>query len=476
MLNRSVYVCAMCLLGVTCLVIPLLAEADDPPQFRYIPPQTAYEDEVFILDLSQFIWFYPNGSGGNLSYSDDSPLVETDPVTGLLVWDTPEDSHVGEHFITVTATDELGRTAQQEIKIEVPHDCLPYWFPFDCVQHLIQGVPFRLNASVEVCDYCYEDGIEFIYTNDNQDLFVIDPHSGLIEFTPTNEQVGNWSVTITVTDGEGERDSTLVKFIVTNINDPPRLVPLDMQVMTEGEPYSLKLMANDPDLETRLVDADVKVDRDEALTFEGGLHGWEVNPVTGVFNYTPTNDDARNRTLSVTFNITDAYGGEDSMVVVFRVVNVEQPPLVQVVGIVDDQILDRNHKVSLMAVTKDEWGEDWGVQFLWYMDDKYLGEGKALTWKPPYDGKGRTRLRLVVVNETNHRIDTSVNVTLTEGSTPDPMTRTIYWGIGVSLILTGAVMIATLVVRRRADMRGPAEGHGPGSEGGLVDRRDDEAR
>jgi hypothetical protein len=442
----------MCLLGVVLASFPAMTGAGDPPELGYIPPLTAYEDQVFTLDLSVFLkgeWH--DGSGGNLTYQDDSPLVDTDPVTGLMVWDAPGEADVGDHFITVTVTDGEGRTDAREIRITVVHDCQGFRFPSFEVQNLTQGVPFRLDASVVHCELCYDDDW-FTYSNDHHELFVIDPYTGLIDLTPANDQVGNWTVTLTATDAGGERDSAVVHLDVANVNDPPRMMALGGLLMTEGEPFLVQLQAMDPDLEPRLVDPLVPVDPGERLTYGGGLPGWEVDPASGTFAYTPSNDDAFDRTLPVTFNVTDASGEVDGVTTVLRVRNVEQPPVAAIEGLVEGQKCDRNLKVELAGLALDEWGRPWGVQHLWYLDGEYLGEGETLTWKPPYDGNGPVTLRLVVVNRTNHRVETHMNVTLTHPDYPGEVHPAVYVVASVALMAAGALMTARLMVRRRSAM------------------------
>jgi len=458
------YLCVICLLGVTFLILPMADGADDPPKLHYIPPQEAYEGEVFTMNISAYIeWMSPEG---NLTFRDDSPLVETDPVTGILVWDSPGFDDVGEHFITITMTDDRGRSSQQEFKIIVYHVCPGLHLSIIERQSLTQGIPYKMDFSAYADESCIDLIPGLSYINDHHELFVIDPVTGIISFTPTNKQVGNWSVIITTTDTEGAYDSRSIVFSIENSNDPPVCGPVVTKVMTEGETFQLHLAARDPDMDARLVDGNLSVDPDEALTWGGGLPGHEVDPVSGLFEYTATNDDARNHTLIVTFNVTDAQGASDSIRVAFRVRNVVQPPTVEIIGLVEGQKVDRNVKVILMASAVDEWGEPWGVQFLWYMDGDYLGNGQVFTWKPPYDSEGRANVRLVVVNETNERVEAAVGVKIILRDYGNPSMVYMFTGIGLLLLAAGIFMTGWLVVRRMAskgsyenDLRGgPGEG------------------
>lgn len=459
------YLCVMCLLGVIVLITPLVDGEGDPPKLRYIEPQDANEDDVFTLDISAYAeWMYLEG---NLTYTDDSPLIETDPITGLMVWDTPTNADVGEHFLIVTITDELGRSAQQEIKITVYGGCNGPDFPYFGVQELAQGIPYEMDFSISEDEDCIDHIPGLTYSNDHKELLVINPVTGIISFTPTNEQVGNWSIIITAMETDENTYSRRYFFTIANSNDPPVCGPVDTKVMTEGEAFRLQLSAHDPDLDPRIIDGNLSVDPNENLTWSGGLPGHEVDPVSGLFEYTPTNDDSRDRTLRVTFNVTDAQGASDSIQVVLRVRNVVQPPSVEIVGVVEGQKVDRNLKYQLEARTVDEWGGPWGVQFLWYVDGDYLGNGRTFTWKPPYDGKGPAEVRLLVVNETNERVETSVDVTIHNRDYQNPLTGYIFAGMGLLLLAAGIFMVGWLMVRRMAS-KGPL---GDDLKGGFGEER-----
>jgi hypothetical protein len=386
----------------------------------------------------------------------------------MLVWDTPQAKDGGEHYITVTITDENGTSIQQEIKITVYHHCHGPCFPMLEVQRLTQGVPYEVDMSVSWDEGCSDHIYDLTYSNDHRELFVIDPVTAIISFTPTNEQVGNWSVTITITDDEGSSDSRWYHFSVENSNDPPVCGPVHTRIMTEGQVFQLQLVAQDPDMEARMVDENLSVDPDEKLTWSGGLPGHEVDAASGMFEYTPTNDDSRNRTLTVTFTITDALGASDSIQAVIRVRNVVQPPTVEILGLVVGQKVDRNVKIQLEARTIDEFGEPWGVQFLWYLDGDYLGNGRNFTWKPPYDGNGWADVRLVVVNETNERVDVSVDVTIYHRDYGNPSVAYMFAGIGLLLLAAGIFMTGRLVVQRmtskglyKDDLKGGPSKDGP---------------
>ncbi len=77
--------------------------------------------------------------------------------------------------------------------------------------------PFFLVVSAHDAD-------QLTYTDDSQ-LFDIDASSGQISFTPTNDDVGEHTVTITAMDGKGGMDNETFLLTVVNVDDPPVPVP-----------------------------------------------------------------------------------------------------------------------------------------------------------------------------------------------------------------------------------------------------------
>ena len=112
------------------------------------------------------------------------------------------------------------------------------------------------NCTVEVTDpdagstqFDYES---FFFTNVT--LFVIDPYTGLINFTPNSSHVGNHSFQLTVMDRSGCSNHADVQSIILeilNLNDPPYLVqPIPNQSWNQDSTlaaFDLDTYFDDPD-------------------------------------------------------------------------------------------------------------------------------------------------------------------------------------------------------------------------------------
>ena len=126
----------------------------------------------------------------------------------------------------------------------------------------------------------------------------IHPESGVFTWTPTEAQgPGSYPVTIRVTDDGSPSLSASETFIITvnEVNRPPVLGPIGAKSVNARQLLTFTASASDPDLPPN------------ALTFsldEGSPAGAQIDPVTGVFTWTPTTDQAP-ALLSVTIVVTD---------------------------------------------------------------------------------------------------------------------------------------------------------------------------
>jgi cell division protein FtsN len=106
--------------------------------------------------------------------------------------------------------------------------------------------------------------------SDDTELFNIEPQTGKILFTPTNDDVGEHDVEITVDDGQTVDNSVseVFKFVVQNTNDPPEtpqiISPVDGNTYITDTLIEFKGTAEDPDLNI--------VDSDDWLSYE-----WTTN-------------------------------------------------------------------------------------------------------------------------------------------------------------------------------------------------------
>ncbi|MDA1274719.1 MAG: immunoglobulin domain-containing protein [Verrucomicrobia bacterium] len=126
----------------------------------------------------------------------------------------------------------------------------------------------------------------------------IDPASGIFTWTPTEAQGPSTnSITVVVTDDGPGTLSASQSFTVRvfEINSPPVLAPIPNQAVASGQPFSRTVAATDPDLPANALSY--------SLPF-GGPAGSSINPVTGVFSWTPDAFSGAS-TNSITVQVSD---------------------------------------------------------------------------------------------------------------------------------------------------------------------------
>ena len=102
--------------------------------------------------------------------------------------------------------------------------------------------------------------------------------TGLLQGTPTNDNVGTHNIVVRVTDEAGVSAEKNFNLTVNNVNDPPSLE----EIPVNQDTFSYQLTASD-------IDADVV---NETLTYTGlNIPSWLTVSSSGLLTGTPSNDD-----------------------------------------------------------------------------------------------------------------------------------------------------------------------------------------
>ena len=143
--------------------------------------------------------------------------------------------------------------------------------------------------------------------------------SGLITGTPTNDDVGDHTVTVQVTDSAGESDTKTFTLTVNNTNDAP-LIQVDdtdgaLADAFDGSGFSHQLFVTDVDVGDRHT---YSISSDEDISW------LSLNPETGLLTGTP--DDEHVGVYNITFSVEDAAGAASvSNAISLTVQNVNDP-------------------------------------------------------------------------------------------------------------------------------------------------------
>ena len=237
-----------------------------------------------------------------LSYSLDAgaPVgASIDPVSGVFTWTPTEAQGPSTNWVTVRVTDNgpPPLSAFRTITIVVNEvNVAPVLAPISN-KTINAGnlLTFTVSATdhdipVETLTYSLGSGAPTGAT--------IGPSTGVFTWTPTKAQgPATYPVTIRVTDnGIPSLSATqTISIVVTTVNTAPVLSPVGNKTIDEGTLLSFTVSG---------ADADVPV---QTLTYSldaGAPAGVSINPVTGLFTWTPTEAQGPG-TYPVTIRVTD---------------------------------------------------------------------------------------------------------------------------------------------------------------------------
>ena len=285
-----------------------VANVNDKPVITSSPITVATEDSVYNYTLSAT----DVDKGDTLTYSAKTlpSWLSLDAATGL-VSGTPSNDDVGTHTVSLSVTDSAKASDSQlfTITVENVNDA-----------PVISSTPITTATEDSLYNYTLsatdvDKGDTLTYSAKTLPSWLsLNTATGLVSGTPSNDDVGSHTVSLTVTDGEKETDSQMFSITVENVNDAPVISSTPITTATEDSVYNYTLSATD-------------VDKGDTLTYSAKtLPSWlSLNTATGLVSGTPSNDDVGTHTVSLT--VTDSAKETDSQLFSITVENVNDAPV-----------------------------------------------------------------------------------------------------------------------------------------------------
>jgi len=230
---------------------------------------------------------------------------------------------------------------------------------------------------------------------------------GLIGFTQLANQNGTADITIQVTDAIGATATNTITVVVNAMNDAPVLGAIGDQTVNEATPLTFTASATDIDTPP------------DTLTYSldgGAPAGAAIDPLTGVFGWTPVEADGPG-TYSVTVRVTDDGTPtlDDSETITITVDEVNVAP---VLGAIGDQTVDEGTPLTFTAGATDT---DLPANGLTYSLDAGAPAGATLdpltgafSWTPVEgDGPGTYPVTVRVTDDGAPNLDAAETITIT---------------------------------------------------------------
>lgn len=258
----------------------------------------ATDDDLLIPDESVYdesiIFSYVNSTGDIPSWlSLISGSEAGNSYTSYLRF-TANSDIAGDYVINVSARDANNYSiSSKTFNITVITNTAPYWVNLNSTFYGNESTEFYLNLSEYVND---SDGDSLTFSSSNLSYFPgfnIDSDTGVINFTPSNLDVGFQQIYFNVTDGKTP-NSTLVYFNISNLNNAP-YIEKPLTVVNASRDINSNINATEDNYTTITIwiqDDDFKIPQDqkiyynESITLNVSIQG----PDTNLFSFSKDND------------------------------------------------------------------------------------------------------------------------------------------------------------------------------------------
>ncbi len=307
-----------------------VGQGNRPPVFNPPnPPTTAVEDLAYIFppvvtdpDLGDVATVSITSQPGGMAIID-----------GLLRW-VPTNAQVGARAATLRATDLAGATADLSFTVTVANTNDP---------PRITSTPVTVGTEDAAYTYAVtavddDAGDSRIFSLTTAPLGMgIGPTSGVITWTPTQEQVGMHPVVAVVTDAAGASASQSFVVAVSNVNDPPVFLGVAPTTARVGIEYVYAPEVRD-------------YDPGDTVTILGTTLGTGATLSAGTLRWRPTAADVGTRTFVLTAR--DSANAATTRTWTVTVAPDTTPPSVEVTT--SPRVVDPGQSVTVTVVATDD--------------------------------------------------------------------------------------------------------------------------
>jgi len=209
-----------------------------PVQIRpFKDNKTAYED----IEYREQYWNFGWDTNTTWTWTTDKDWIYFDQKTKEL-YGTPDNTELGHTTVELNLTDSEGHFSSRQFKIIV-WNTNPNLIGTD-ITEINQGEYYETDYN---CDDDGQGDVTY-YLSSDAEWLTMNYLSGIMNGTPTNDDVGTITVTVSVHDGNEGWDSRQFDITVLNINDAPIIITEDITSINQDESIVRKYIAEDIDL------------------------------------------------------------------------------------------------------------------------------------------------------------------------------------------------------------------------------------
>jgi hypothetical protein len=363
-----------------------------------------------------------------LSWSDNTSTINVTS-TGLISF-TPT-GEVRNETINISVSDLAGSTDWRLVFLEIRNNSPPFFN--QTLPHLncSEGQSCFLNVSYYADEFDPDDNVSSYAASvvgGSVTGFSIDSVTGVINFTPLQSEIGNYTLNVTIADSRSATAWQLFNLTINNTEDAPVWITYDFsgETIVEDHTFNFLLYADDPDL--------LLNNSSESLTFSSNLSWVSISPesTTGnrtrsLLSFTPNSTQDGDHVIRL--NVTDTTGRSAFVDVSFTIYNDTLPPEVnqfRPYGGVNDALVDGWFENSMdltvdsvtfpenttnlifkVNATDDETPVN-QLLYTWYYDSELIQGPSTLN---------QTNLSFDFLSNGSHQVQVVINDTRLESTT-----------------------------------------------------------
>ena len=415
--------------GITSTDIMNVTVSNVPPTANAGEESVALEDEVFTLsganstdtasDMNNLTYLWDLNESDGVNFTDHNGMIITCSF-----------SDRGTYIATLRVIDDNGEYSDANVKIRIinvrPSAIMPYdnlSVSEDEIIYLNGSLSTDSTSDMETLYYAWEvdNGIELdgVVTN--------------ITFTDP----GIYNITLTVTDDDGDFDTTTVSFNVTNVQPVARLA--DVGEVKEGEVVVFNASGSH-DTQSDMRRLRYLWD----LDYDGRDFSEDITNNSYMVEHTYTTSGER----KVMMKVVDDNEAFDTTIITFSVLNVKPEAIL---NITSTTITTGDTLLFDGSLSNDSENDKNALKFTWFIDDLVVARGNR-TFSHTFSKSGDYLVRLEVQDDDG-AVD-FIEIEITVNDPPDDALfsmRGIFIYIGAALLFF--ILIVFIVIGKRRKKR-----------------------
>jgi hypothetical protein len=268
-----------------------------PPNITTLDNLTAIEDTYYeVLYQYEDIDLANVGQTGTWNYSTNATWLNFNPTTATL-YGTPANSDVGTYWINISINDTMDMDFTNFTLTVVNENDNPIIETID-VEITYEDDLYEVDYNASDIDSLISNQMWLLNSNATSWL-VIDSLTGIISGTPTNDEVGEYWVNVSLDDGDLGLAFSNYTLIVLNVNDRPEIITEDELTANANILYLVDYNATDIDSPLSQLTWSLNTN----ATWLG------LDSSTGVLSGTPATSDVGRFNVNIT--VDDGDDGQD---------------------------------------------------------------------------------------------------------------------------------------------------------------------